>query len=110
MEVKRNGRLTTHVVYLDITRAGAFASPATDGKIWPSKAVITYQYLYSTGRWNVLHAVILGHRSRHRTAGTGVKVTMHKPENWPVWLHGHVVANTPVALAEPEMVQPEVTS
>jgi hypothetical protein len=102
MEVRRNGRYTAHDVHLDITRPVAFSNDATKGKIWPNKIIISYQYLWSTGTWHVVKVEILGRRNR--TAQTSeVRITLRKPENWPVWLEAHVTEHTPVALSEPEM-------
>lgn len=104
MEVKRNGRLTTHEVHLDITDAEPFSNKVTKGRVWPYKVVVTYQFLWSEGAWAVLGAVLYGFRNKDRR-GEGVKITMYQETSWPSWLHGYVLEHTPKSLAKAEVVR-----
>jgi hypothetical protein len=103
MEVRRNGRYTAHEVHLDIDRPEVFDSEVTGGKLWPFKVVISYQYLWSTGAWHVLHVTVLGRRNATATGGNAAKLILRRPESWPAWLHYHVLDNTPTPLADSEM-------
>lgn len=105
MEVTRNGRFTAHEVTLDLPKPAAFSNAATDGKLWIFRVVVSYQYLWTDGRWHVLHAKVLGRRNASAKSGGLVTVKFHRPENWPGWLHAHVLSNTPENLAPPEMIK-----
>jgi hypothetical protein len=107
MEVKltRNGRYTVHEVTLDLDKPDKLSNKATQGAMWIFRVVIAFQYLWSDGEWHVVHAKILGRRSATAKSGGLVTVKMHRPENWPVWLHGEVLKNTPIQLSPPEMIK-----
>lgn len=105
MEVKRNGRYTAHEVTLEVPKPVQFQNRTTEGKMWIFRVKVTYQYLWSDGAWHVVHVQLYGRRSATAKTGQLVTIKMSKPENWPAWAHEHVIANTPAALAEPEMIK-----
>lgn len=105
MEVKRNGRYTAHEVTLEVPKPPEFQNKATEGKMWIFRVVISYQYLWSDGAWHVIHVKLIGRRSATARNGNMVAVKMTKTENWPAWIHEHVIANTPAVLSKPETLK-----
>jgi hypothetical protein len=101
----RNGRYTIHEVTLDLDKPDKINNKATQGVLWISRVVITYQYLWSDGTWHVLHAKVAGRRNATTKTGPLTIVKMYRPENWPNWLHGEVLKNTPIQLSPPETLK-----
>jgi hypothetical protein len=104
MKVTRRGRITTHEVTLHLEKAPPFSNRLTRGKVWPTKARITYAYTWAGGSWHALKAEIWGFRNAE-LAGESILLEAYEPENWPNWLHAEVLKETPAAIKDGEMIK-----
>ncbi|MEV0237595.1 hypothetical protein [Nonomuraea sp. NPDC050786] len=100
MEVTTSGRIAQAQAHLDCRDVPPI--PTKDGKFYPAKAVVSYQFLWSTGSWHVLNVKITGFRNQAHKGNASV-LTLTNPSSFPEWLAGPIQENTPASLIKPEV-------
>lgn len=100
MEVRTNGRVAQAQIHLDLVDVPPVETK--DGRIYPVKAVIYYQFLWSTGEWYVLNVKITGFRNK-ALKGVICVLTITNPDRYPAWLVGPIKSNTPASMIKPEV-------
>lgn len=112
LKATRNGRITHHTAHVDLIDPAPWSSDATKGEVWPYKLIVNLQYSWADGAWHVLSTVVYSWRTPPTAGadgqggrGSGVKVTITRPENIPDWAVGIITDNTPSSLAAPEMIR-----
>jgi hypothetical protein len=100
MEVSTSGRVGQSQVHLDLIDVPPIVTK--DGRLYPVKAVIYYQFLWSTGEWYVLHVKITGFRNK-ALKGIVSALTITNPDRYPAWLVDPIKKNTPASMIRPEV-------
>lgn len=103
MTANRNGRMTEHMVMIDVTNTPTIDKRTAKGviKISPFKLTITYQFIWSTEPHNWVPIVVTAHARR---GSQDVKATLWDMDHLPEWIAELVQEHAP-ELVIPEPVE-----